>query len=140
MRKVKKIIFILVCLLSAPSVYLYAQGYTSSHLGDPFQAIYPKKIALKIKVEEKKIEAEEIIIPPEIIVEALVAGGRAPRAIVGGKILKIGEKIAGTDAILTKINKDGIEVLYKLKNFFYAGPAGKIKGNIIRADKPKEGR
>lgn len=93
--------------------------YTAFNSRDPFEKQLPRE-ALMIEPSEVTLVKEQVV-PPEIVVEGLVAGGEVPQVIIGGNIFKIGDKVQG--AAITAITKEGINVVYKLEMFSYPAPS-----------------
>ena len=111
------ILFILVAFSGVKAETGYAQD-------DPFESQLPKpQVAAAEIIQETPapLPVEEVINPPAINVNSLIAGGPFPRAIINGKILRVGSEIDG--AVIEDISKEGIEVTFKGKSFSYPAPS-----------------
>ena len=116
-------------------IYLFAAGrvswgaeYTSFNLRDPFKKQFlDEPLAVK---PDLKPEAKEAVIPPQIVVDGIAAGGPTPYAIIGGRLLRIGDKVDA--AVITAITKEGIEVVYKLEKFAYPSPSKALEADKSR--------
>lgn len=111
------VVFFLGCPYSSAQ-----SAYTSSDQHDPFDRQLPKKPKL-VGLQQPKDE----IVPPALVVQSLVCGGPVPTAIIDGKIFKVGEKVK--EAIVNKITKEGVEVLYQGETFLYPAPSKRLMGD-----------
>lgn len=78
--------------------------FKAAGLKDPFRPL----------IEEEKaapVVSEEVKPLPPLSVQGLLWGGAFPQAIVNGKIVKIGDKVA--DAQILGIDKEGVTVLFE---------------------------
>jgi len=115
------ILFILAAFSGVKAETGYAQD-------DPFESQLPKPQAAPAEIIQETpapLPAEEVVNPPAISVNSLIAGGPAPQAIINGKILPIGAEIDG--AVIKNITKEGIEVTFKGKSFSYPAPSKNLK-------------
>ena len=115
------ILFILAAFSGVKAETGYAQD-------DPFESQLPKpQVAAAEIIQETPapLPVEEVINPPAINVNSLIAGGPFPRAIINGKILRVGSEIDG--AVIKNITKEGIEVTFKGKSFSYPAPSKNLK-------------
>ncbi len=110
--------------------------YTAAGLRSPFKRQFLEETPLvnpqetpkpKAKDKEKKITA-----PPPIVVEGIIAGREAAYAIIGGKVLRAGDKIG--DALITGISKEGVEVLYDEQKLSYLAPSKALAVNREKKD------
>lgn len=62
---------------------------------------------------------------PAVIVTSQISGGPVPQAIIDGKIFRVDDKVQG--ALITKITKEGVEVLYQGQTFLYPAPSRMMK-------------
>ena len=111
------ILFILAAFSGVKAETGYAQE-------DPFESQLPKPqtpIVENVTEAPAPLPVEEVINPPAINVNSLIAGGPFPRAIINGKILRVGSEIDG--AVIEDISKEGIEVTFKGKSFSYPAPS-----------------
>lgn len=104
------------------SSWAQAVEYSGSSFRDPFVSQLPKPIIEGTKQAGARL-AEGQIQPPAIEVESQISGGPVPQAIIGGKIFRLGDKVQ--DALITKITKEGVEVLYQGRTFLYPAPSRK---------------
>lgn len=129
-RAISVFILLFVCFEGALS---YAQvEYTASGLRDPFEnqlplpAPKPEPVAQEGSVVLPDIPKPPVIPPPEITVEGIVSGGPAPQAVVKGKVVRVGDTIDG-GARITKITKEGVEVVYEGETFLFSSPSRVVK-------------
>lgn len=114
-------VFSLVSFLKDVKVLSQVE-YSASNSRDPFQRQLPKKPKVVAPV------VKEPVVPPDITVQALVAGGPFPQVMIDGRIWRVGDTVK--DAIISQINKDGIEVLYKGEIFSLPGPSAKFRAVV----------
>jgi hypothetical protein len=108
-------------------------GYGAAEMRDPFENQLPEKeiIPLPQDMAESGMTSEtmefieEQIVPPALTVESLVAGGPVPQAIIGGRIFRVGDTVE--EARITKIIKEGVEILYKGKAFWLSSPSSRLR-------------
>ncbi len=112
-------------------------GDSAAGLRDPFENQLPEKEILPAPEPEVIVEnepppppiiAEEPVIPPALTVESLVTGGPVPQAIIGGKIFRVGNAVE--EARITKIVKDGVEIIYKEKTFWLPAPSSRLREKV----------
>ena len=123
--KVETFLSTILFILAAFSGVKAETGYAQD---DPFESQLPKpQVAAAEIIQETPapLPVEEVINPPAINVNSLIAGGPAPQAIINGKILPIGAEIDG--AVIKNITKEGIEVTFKGKSFSYPAPSKNLK-------------
>lgn len=97
--------------------------YDAMHLRDPFEPQLPKGQAPALMPQ--KMKPLEEVKPPQLKVEGIITGGPIPQAIIKGKVVRAGDRIE--DAQIISITKEGVEVLYHEKTFFYPSPSKLLK-------------
>jgi hypothetical protein len=119
-----------VCFEGALS---YAQvEYNASGLRDPFENQLPlpapkfEPVAQEVPVELPDIPKPPVMPPPEITVDGIVSGGPVPQAVVKGRVVRVGDTIDG-GARITKITKEGVEVVYEGETFLVSSPSRVVK-------------
>lgn len=120
-------ILLFVCFEGALS---YAQvEYTASGLRDPFENQLPLPEPEPVVQEGPAVLPDvpkPLVIPsPEITVEGIVSGGPAPQAVIQGKVVCVGDAVEG--ARITKITKEGVEVVYEGETFLFSSPSRVVK-------------
>jgi len=94
---------------------------------NPFESQLPKKDKVTkktpdvkpkptppIKPEPKPDQPQEII-PPKLSISGLIFDADRPQAIINGEITEIGDIVS--DAKIVAIKKEGIDIIYKEKQF-----------------------
>lgn len=104
------------------SSWAQAVEYAGSSFRDPFKSQLPKPMTEGPPQAGTRL-ADGQIQPPAIEVESQISGGPVPQAIIGGKIFRLGDKVQ--DALIIKITKEGVEVLYQGRTFLYPAPSRK---------------
>lgn len=118
---------VLAILILSITAFLYSKvdlvfsqtEYTALDRRDPFESQLPKVVE-----EVKEAVSETIkrpVVPPQLIVESLIAGGYIPQAIVGGRIYRIGDRIG--EPLITDITKEGVEIIYQGQMFLFPAPS-----------------
>lgn len=110
--------------------FSYAQAeYTASKLRDPFKNWLPRPEPPPPSPDQPEapvIEvAREPVKPPEITVEGIVAGGPMPQAVIQKRVVRAGDMVSG--ARITKITKEGVEVMYEGVAFKIPAPSRAVK-------------
>jgi hypothetical protein len=123
-------ILVFVCFEGALS---YAQvEYTASGLRDPFENQLPipepepEPAAPEAPAVPVDVPKASVVPPPEITVDGIVSGGPAPQAVVKGRVVRVGDTIDG-GARITKITKEGVEVVYEGETFMFSSPSRVVK-------------
>jgi type II secretory pathway component PulC len=108
----KKNIFSLIVLFYCFLTY-------GENIKDPFQPliIIEEKKEEKKEVEEKYVEFQEELLPPEIHIEGILWGTQKPLAIIDGEVYGVGDRLKGIDATVFKIEKNSVYILYNEKLF-----------------------
>ncbi|HLD82563.1 MAG TPA: hypothetical protein VI976_01270 [Candidatus Omnitrophota bacterium] len=137
MRKIIPLLFI--CVLLNLNLFLLAasvseevvvnrpkEEYKGEGLADPFKDVF--RAAASISGSEAPVEAKPL---PILKVQGIIQGGRFEQAIINNKIVKVGDTI--NEAVITKIEKHGITVLFDNKTYHLSSPAA----DILQGAKPK---
>jgi len=103
---IKIIIFLIALLLP---VFIYAEELEYDPFDNPFDQpeVVGEGDAFEESVEVKQID------PPQITIEGILAGGKAPAAIIDGDVYRKGDVIGGIDAKVYNIDKDQVTILYQ---------------------------
>lgn len=96
--------------------------YAGSAFRDPFEPQLPRPV-IEVQGQAVPAMAEEQVQPPAITVESQISGGPIPQAIIGGKVLRAGDKVQ--EALIIGIAKEGVEVLYQGRTFLFPAPSRK---------------
>lgn len=136
MKRERAIAYFVICALLALALVIGRPGsfvikdascgevnYTASGLRDPFENQLPR---VKPKEEGKLTStggSEELakVNLPALSVESMISGGPVPQAIIKGRIRRVGDDVEG--ALITKITKDGVELLYQGNTFLVPAPS-----------------
>lgn len=113
--------------------FSYAQvEYAASGMRDPFENQLPlpepepEPGAVPQQEPDEPAEVPEVpVTPPEIIVDGIVSGGSVPQAVIQQKVVRVGDTISG--ARISKITKEGIEVVYEGESFVFPAPSRAAK-------------
>jgi hypothetical protein len=145
-RKPGKIIWVILLLYSGLGMRgpAFSQvspqiEYPGSGLRNPFESQLPKPKPVVVEVSAQPISQPEAgisqpdIQAPAIKLESQVSGGSQPRVIIDGKVLRVGDKVQ--EALITGITKEGMEVLYQERAFFFPAPSKKYKRSDIKGGK-----
>lgn len=126
-------ILLFICFKSH---FSYAQTeYTASGQRDPFESQLPLPAPEPEPAPPPEpaavLEAPKAPVtpPPDIAVEGIVSGGHVPQAVIQKKVVHVGDTIGG--ARISKITKEGVEVVYEGESFLFPAPS--------RAAKPGQG-
>jgi hypothetical protein len=92
--------------------------YKGDTLRDPFKSPIVKS---RIKNEEIRDQSGQVAAPPPLTIQALLWGSALPQAIVNNKIVKENDTIEGVKILI--IDKEGLTVLYKNRQFIIPAPA-----------------
>ena len=102
-------------------------NYAASGSRDPFENQLPRvepktesQVSPVVEEPREKVKASL----PAISVESMISGGPVPQAIIRGGILRVGDQIEG--ATITKITKEGVELLYQGETFVVPAPSKTI--------------
>ena len=110
--------------------------HTDLSLRDPFASWLPKP-AIEVTAKPVTGPSGETqhgqIQPPAITVTSQISGGPLPQAVIDGKIFRVGDKAQG--ALITKITKEGVEVLYQGQTFLYPAPSRMMRYNQAEGGK-----
>ena len=116
-REKQKIIVLIIAAII--NLYFVSSVY-SQERRDPFKHWFPKK--KEVNVEEIKQKIIESVQKPErmfdisgYIVEGLIWGAYKPKAIINKDIYGVGDKLG--EAIITKIEKEGITLNFEKKDY-----------------------
>ena len=96
--------------------------YTGSGFRDPFESQLPRPV-IEVPAQAAAATVEEQVQPPAITVESQISGGPIPQAIIGGKVLRVGDKVQ--EALIIRIAKEGVEALYQGRTFLFPAPSTK---------------
>lgn len=98
--------------------------YAGSGFRDPFESQLPEPV-IEVPVQAAATEEEQIQPPepPAITVESQISGGPIPQVIIGGKIFRVGDKVQ--EALIIRIDREGVEVLYQGQTFLFPAPSRK---------------
>lgn len=98
--------------------------YAGSGFRDPFESQLPEPV-IGAPVQAAATEEEQIQLPeaPVITVESQISGGPIPQVIIGGKIFRVGDKVQ--EALIIRIDREGVEVLYQGRTFLFPAPSRK---------------
>ena len=91
--------------------------YTAEKVKDPFQA----NIVRNTTTSSDVLQPEEIV-PPSVVIQGIIWGGKVPQAIIDNTVVKVGDTIKGDIRILN-ISKDGVAVFYNNQRFMLSSPA-----------------
>jgi hypothetical protein len=111
----------------------YAQiKYTASGQRDPFENQLPfsepepEPEPGVFQEPEAEIEVPKApVVPPEITVDGIVSGGTIPQAVIRQKVVRVGDTVEG--ARITKITKEGVEIVYQGETFMFSSPSKTVK-------------
>jgi hypothetical protein len=111
--------------------------YEAESLRDPFPPPPEKKETQKggAQGEQQKTAKPVDVTPPVLTVQGLIWGAVIPQAVINGKVVKAGDTIE--EAQITKIGKEGVEIVFKEQTFHLSPPSITQKG--IPADNTKGG-
>jgi len=89
---------------------------------DPFKITLP---GVKKEVSQVQEVYQEEVRLPDMIIQGIIWGGKAPLAIINNKVYKMGDSI--DEAKIINIEKEGVEVILKGKSFVLPAPSKSIK-------------
>jgi len=97
--------------------------YNSGNLKDPFEGPFDKQ-------EKENISSEkpEDIKPPDLVVQGITWSENGNRAIINNKVVSAGDTLEGVK--VTRIDKDGVVVVYKGRQHILEAPAKKMTGSV----------
>lgn len=101
-------------IIERPSVEYNAEG-----LRDPFDVLIAKPIIPESSQSKENTDIQEGT-PPLLTVQGIIWGGMFPQAIINNKVVKVGDTVQ--EAQIISIEKDGITVLFKDKQFYLSSP------------------
>lgn len=84
--------------------------YTGMNQRDPLRS------PIKIASIEENAEPEEVVVFPQMSLQGILWGGQKPAAIIDNKAFRAGDLVQ--EAKIIEINKNGVKLLYKNKEFF----------------------
>lgn len=96
--------------------------FTPEGLRDPFDSSAILKV--EKKSDQEGISKEPEIHLPELKIQGIVWGGSHPVTIINGNVFKEGDTTV-EGAIIIRIQKEGVELDYKGKNFLLPPPVKK---------------
>jgi len=85
---------------------------------DPFKSVLPEIQKTATVVQE---EYKEEVALPVVNIQGLIWGGKEPLAIINNKVYKVGDLIE--DIKIINIEKEGVSVIYRGKNFVLPAPS-----------------
>ncbi len=112
-------IFLIIIWVSLiiPSALVYARN--------PFTQMLPKtdnKGQIRDYYKDKSASSEEVNLT--VRVDGVFWGVEVPQAIIDGQVYKVGDKLKNSTAVITKIEKNSVTIIYKEKVFIFS-PKGK---------------
>ena len=124
--KTNSLIIIFVSILVFATCSLVQSAETKSTetvltFKNPFQPATPKpkekiqKTTPQPEVRKVEVKEQVVTLPPKLNIHGIVWGSARPQAIINNKVVDIGDTIA--DIKITNIASNGIDVIYKGKNF-----------------------
>ncbi|TAN59418.1 hypothetical protein EPN16_07200 [bacterium] len=121
-------VFILLFICFSNSLSYAQIKYIASGQRDPFENQLPRLEPEPDVFQEPEAEIEvpeAPVVPPEITVGGIVSGGTIPQAVIQEKVVRVGDAIGG--ARITKITKEGVEVVYEGETFMFPAPSREVK-------------
>lgn len=117
------------------TIVLPSIEYKSDGLRDPFEGVF-KKEGLSAESIGQLTQAPPQVQLPSLTVQGIIWGAKIPQAIINDKLVKVGDTVS--EAKITAIGKDGIEVIFKNYTFKITSPAAAQLQNL--KTKPEGGK
>lgn len=127
MRRISRLLSLGLWLWGAAGADAFAMEYKAKQLRDPFGDLAPHPSA------DRPVESERLI--SELELQGVVIGGEeGPRAIVSGRIVKVGSKLKIGE--VTAISQKGVTVRYEGKDYLLKRKGKKPDENKFSEQKP----
>lgn len=124
MIRIGLVFAVFLILLIVPAAQAAKIEYTGESGRDPFSSPFEqKRVVESAEANEKKLQT--------LVVQGIVASSSNPRAIVNGKIYRVGNELL-PGVKVTRIEKEGVFVLSGEKETLLTRPIQPIKGKTAK--------